>query len=62
MSKYSISENRAQKLEESLLQDLEQTIAMKDDLNAEEIAALPSDDFVLVPYNAEAAERAGYSN
>ena len=62
MSKYSVSENRAQKLEESLLENLEQTFAAKDDLNEEEVAALPADDFELVPYNDEAAERTGYSN
>lgn len=62
MSKYSITERRARKLEASLLDDLRQTAADRDDLSPAEIAELPPESFAPVPYNEKNAERVGYSN
>ena len=62
MSKFSVSEKKAGALEESLLENLQVAVEDKDDLTAEEAAALGADLFEVVPYNEEAAERSGYSN
>lgn len=63
MSKYSLSEKRAQKLEEPLLEDLKkQTLEEKDDLTADEIAALDPKLFQPVEYSQAKAEKVGYSD
>lgn len=63
MSKYSLSEKRVQKLEKPLLEDLKKRAAeKKDDLTAEEIAALDPELFRPVQYNKDKAERIGYSD
>lgn len=62
MSKYSIKENRAKKLEDSLLGSLKQATEQKDDLSREEIAALDASHFGFADYDASAAEKTGYSN
>lgn len=62
-SKYSPNEKLSRKLEESVEQNLtELAVSEKDDLNAEEIAALDSDMFDFVEYDETEAERIGYSN
>ena len=62
MSKFSVSEKKAGKLEESLLNNLELSIEDKDLLTDEEAATLGGDLFEVVPYNEADAERIGYSN
>lgn len=62
MSKYSIKENRAKKLEDSLLDSMKLTAAEKDDLSAEEIAKLDPASFGFAEYDENAAEKTGYSN
>ena len=62
MSKFSVSEKKAGKLEESLLNNLELSIEDKDILTEEEAATLSADMFEVVPYDEAEAERAGYSN
>ena len=62
MSKFSVSEKKAGKLEESLLNNLELSIEDKDLLTEEEAATLGADLFEVVPYDEAEAERIGYSN
>lgn len=62
MSRFSVKEGRANKLEEALLEQLEQTAEERDELTEEEIGELAPEEFETVPYNAERAERIGYSN
>ena len=62
MSKFSFQEKRAQKLEDQLTEQLKTQLADTDELTPEEIEALSPEEFERVPYNAENAERIGYSN
>ena len=62
MSKFTVSEKKAGKLEESLLNNLELSIEDKDLLTEEEAATLGADLFEVVPYDEAEAERIGYSN
>ena len=59
MSKFSVSEKKAGKLEESLLNNLELSIEDKDILTEEEAATLGADMFEVVPYDEAEAERTG---
>ncbi len=59
---HTVQDAMAKKLEEGINGSASAQFSDKDDLTPEEIAALPPDDFVLVPYNEEEAERGGYSN
>ena len=59
---HTLQDKMAEKLEEGLNNSLSAKLSEKDDLTPEEIAALTPDSFVVVPYNAEEAERTGYSN
>ena len=59
---HTLQDKMAEKLEEGLNNSLSARLSEKDDLTPEEIAALTPDSFVVVPYNAEDAERTGYSN
>ena len=59
---HTLQDKMAEKLEEGLNNSLSARLSEKDDLTPEEIAALTPDSFVVVPYNAEEAERTGYSN
>ncbi len=62
-SKFSFSEKRSRKLEESIAKNIDKmTVDEKDDLTIEEASQLDKNVFVLSEYDASAAERGGYSN
>ena len=59
---HTLQDKLTEKLEEGVNNSLSAALSDKDDLTAEEIAALSPAEFVLVPYNDAEAERTGYSN
>ena len=59
---HTLQDQLTEKLEEGVNNSLSAALSDKDDLTAEEIAALSPAEFVLVPYNDAEAERTGYSN
>ena len=62
MKQFSIKETIANPLEDSLLKNLESAADEKDDLSADEIAALPEIKFRRAEYSGTNAEKTGYSN
>lgn len=65
MSKFSIKDQKVEKLAESLLQEERnpgERSGLSDDLSREQIAGLSSSAFERAEYNEQAAEKTGYSN
>lgn len=62
MSKFSVKDKLSKNLESSVEKSIADIINDKDDLTAEEMATLTSEDFEFVEYDESEAERSGYSN
>ncbi|MCD8022634.1 MAG: ABC transporter permease [Lachnospiraceae bacterium] len=63
MAKFSFTMSKTEKLSDALLKEEKRDLfGEEDDLTPEEIAALSPDEFVRVDYNAQEAERTGYSD
>ena len=62
-SKYSHKEKLSRKLEQNIEEQLQNlAVSDKDDLSPEEMEGLSQDLFEFAEYNAQEAERTGYSN
>ena len=59
---HTLQDKLSEKLEEGISSSISATLSDKDDLTADEIAALSPAEFVVVPYDDAEAERTGYSN
>ncbi len=59
---HTLQDKLAEKLEEGVSSSISAALSEKDDLTADEIAALSPAEFVVVPYDDAEAERTGYSN
>ena len=59
---HTLQDKLSEKLEEGISNSISAALSDKDDLTAEEIAALSPAEFVVVPYDDAEAERTGYSN
>ncbi len=59
---HTLQDKLSEKLEQGVTAGISAAMSDKDDLTADEIAALSPDSFVVVPYDDAEAERTGYSN